>query len=394
MKKKLFNYPKGLYTITFVEIWERFSFYGMRYCFVLYMVKELLFSQQKSSYIYGLYGSFAYFAPLFCGYFVDKYIGMRKAITIGSIFRFFGLLCLGSGEEKMLIPSLAMITIATGFLRAGMNPLVGIMYDKNDDIQRDAGFRFFYTAAHIGVLLGVMVCGYVGQKYGYRYAFISAGITIMIGQVGYFLTAKNTLGDLGKEPIYKTTDMTIKLTKQEKNNLFAMFIIYFIFINIYDICYEQQGNTITLFVENNVDRDVFGFNIPTPWFHIVNVLMVIIFTPISGLLWHKKELNGKGISYISKFSLGLFFIGLSYVVLMMAGYYTEKYHIISIFWIVAVSIIQTIGEIHTFPTGNSLIGALYSHIGKMYFFLIFVLLAFSASFILFLIRNKVNRLMK
>ena len=420
MPKKLFNYPNGLYTIAFVEMWERFSFYGMRYCFVLYMVTELLYSQQKSSYIYGLYGSLAFFAPLLCGYIVDRYIGMRKAITIGSFCRFFGLLLLGNGKEEILVPSLALIIIATGFLRAGMNPMVGLIYDNNTDSQRDAGFRFFYTFAYIGVLFGVLVCGYVGQKYGYRYAFISAGITIMIGQIGYFLTSKNTLGDIGKMPMFKKDTTNNKLTYAEKHNLFVMFVVFFIFINIYDICYEQQGNVITLFIENNVNRYIGDFLVPTPWFHLTNSLVVIIFTPLLGLIWQIQSRDKREKSYIDKFAIGLLLVSISYVILIIAGYYIDQQQIISMSWIIVVYIIQTISEIYVFPTGNSLavklapkkfislcigfvsleaclanflsglIGVLYSHIDKMSFFAIFAILAFVAFIAIKILKQKLE----
>lgn len=429
--KNLSKHPKGLYTVTFIEVWERFSFYGMRFCLVLYMVKDMMLSQQKASYIYGLYCSFAYFAPLICGYIADTYTGQRKAITIGSWCRFFGLLLLSTGIRSLFVPSLALIIIATGFMRAGMNPLVGMMYDKNDDFMRDAGFRIFYIFANVGALFSVLICGYIGQEYSYRYAFLVAGVSIMIGQINYILTAKKTLGDLGLKPIsmkkIKDKSNELKktfLTKVEKIRLFAMFIIFFVFINVFDICYEQQGNTITLFVDKYVDRQIGNFTVPVPWFHSMNPIIIWIFTPLLGLWWQKKAKAGKYTSYVNKFTFGLFLLGISYIVLMFAGYFIERQETISMLWIIAVCFMQTMGEIYVFPTGYSLIvklspkklmslcfgfmsleicvanflscllGGLYSSVSKMYFFSIFTIILFVFVLLLLLIGKKLTKMIE
>ncbi len=416
--------------MTFIEAWERFSFYGMRFCLVLYMVKDMMFSQQKASYVYGLYCGFAYFAPLICGYIVDAYIGQRKAITLGSWCRFFGLILLGTGDENLFIPSLALIVIATGLIRTGMNTLVGMMYDKNNNTMRDSGFNFFYIFANVGTFFSILACGYVGQKYGYKYAFSVAGFGIMIGQIGYILTAKKTLGELGLKPVVKKVKEEANLlkgailTRIEKIRLLAMFILFFVFVNAYDVCYEQEGNTIALFTDKFINRKVGDSIIPTPWFYAIGPIVIWIFTPLLGATWQRKAKMGKEVSYVRKFIVGLFLLGLSFVILAVASHFIEKQGTISMLWIIAMYFVQTLGNIHVFPVSYSLVaklapkrfmglcygimsleicvanflsglvGSLYSYVSKTHFFSIFAIITFCFATLLLSTRKKLNKMIE
>ncbi len=386
-----------------------------------------MFSQQKSSYVYGLYCSCAYLMPLICGYLVDRYVGLRKAITIGSFSRCFGLLMLSTGKIELFVPSLILIATATGFMRAGMNPLVGLLYEKDNDIARDSGFRCFYIFANVGAFFSTIICGYVGSQYGYRYAFLVAGLSILIGQVGYFLTAEKTLGELGKIPIKKienTVKENMLLTQVEKVRLAAMFIMFFIFVVVYDICAEQQGNTITIFAENNTNRTIGNFVVPTPWFQAINPIVVWLFTPLIGILMEKKALKNGNTNYVEKFVFALILMGFSYMILMLAGYYVDIQNKISMLWVIALVFVQTIGEIYIFPTQNSLvvklspkrflslcfgllslqicisnflsgfIGGLYSCMSKASFFSIFTLMSFCFALLLFLLRKPLTKMIE
>ena len=417
----LFKHPKGLWTMVFVETWERFSFYGMRYCFVLYMIKEMFFTQQKASYIYGLYCSFAYFTPLIGGWLTDNYLGLRKAISIGSWLRFIGLMLLSTGNEILFLPSLLFIILATGLMRAGMNPMVGLLYDKKETAKLDAGFRVFYLFCNIGSFLSIMLCGFIGARYGYRYAFMLAGVAILVGQVGYILTANNTLGELGLQPVRKIFDVKQKgLTALEKQKLAVMFILFFVFSNVYDICAEQAGNTITIFAENNINRIVAGFTIPTVWFQAINPLVIWIFTPLLGIWWNKRVSEGKEVGYVDKIAMSLFLMFISYIVLVYAGHLADKGGKISILWIILSVFIQSIGEIYLYPIAypivcklapmrmisfmmgvatlqfcvsnfiTGMIGGLYSYMSKMAFFSIFMILALVFVVVIVCCKKKLN----
>lgn len=194
---KKFRQPSGVYTIAMIDIWERFSFTGMRSCFILYLIKQLLYSKTDASYLYGWFGALAYFAPCIGGYITDRWLSLRKAIAIGSWSRLIGLLILSSGIKELLIPSMMFIIIATGLMRAGMYPMVGLVYNQKDnDAQRDAGYRIFFISTSIGGFLSILICGYVAEKYGYNYTFVISSIGILIGQIVYFLTAKKLLETL------------------------------------------------------------------------------------------------------------------------------------------------------------------------------------------------------
>ena len=414
-----FKHPKGLYTMVFIEMWERFSFYGMRYCFVLYMIKEMLFSQQKASYIYGLYCSLAYFTPLIGGWLTDNFLGLRKAVSIGSWLRFIGLMLLSTGKDFLFIPSLLFMILATGLMRAGMNPIVGLLYKKDETAQMDAGFRIFYLFCNIGSFLSIIICGFIGSKYGYRYAFMIAGFAMLIGQVGYMSRARQTLGELGLKPIKKSIEKVQKgFTALEKQKLAVMFIIFFVFTDVYDICAEQAGNTITIFADNNINRVIAGFTIPTVWFQAINPLVIWFITPLLGWKWDKLAKRGKEIKYTDKIIMSLFLMSLSYVVLVWAGYFADKGEKISVLWVMISVFIQSVGEIYVYPIFyplvcrlapsrmisfmmgvatlqfavsnfiTGMIGGLYVYMNKMTFFSIFMILSLLFALILKSVKKR------
>ena len=352
---KKFRQPSGVYTIAMIDIWERFSFTGMRSCFILYLIKQLLYSKTDASYLYGWFGALAYFAPCIGGYITDRWLSLRKAIAIGSWSRLIGLLMLSSGIKELLIPSMMFIIIATGLMRAGMYPMVGLVYNQKDnDAQRDAGYRIFFISARIGGFLSILICGYVAEKYGYNYTFFISSIGILIGQIVYFLTAKKTLGDIGTIPIRKKEQDKSHLTTIEKRKLLTLGFML-LFVSCYDICEEQIGIGMTLLVDSEIDKTILEWKIPTIWFQIINPCVIIFGTPLFGVYCRKLQQKGKEPSYNAKFAISLYMMFIAYAVMIAISYALKNGINVSVILVMISVLCQTIGEIYMMPALNSLI---------------------------------------
>ena len=350
-----FRQPNGVYTIAMIDIWERFSFVGMRACFILYLIKQLLFSKTEASYLYGWFGALAYFAPCIGGYITDRWLSLRKAIVIGSWSRLIGLLILSSGIKEFLIPSMMFIIIATGLMRAGMYPMIGLVYGKKvNDAERDAGYRVFFISARVGGFLSILICGYIAEKYGYNYAFLCSSIGIFIGQIVYFLTAKKTLRDIGTIPLRKKEEEKKSLTSVEKRKLLTLGFML-MFVSCYDICEEQISIGLTLLVDSEIDKTILGWKIPTIWFQIINPLVIIFGTPVFGYYCRNLQQRNKEPSYNAKFAISLYMMFIAYAMMIVIGYALKQGIRVSVFWVMISVLFQTIGEIYMMPALNSLI---------------------------------------
>ena len=206
------NHPKGLYLLFFVEMWERFSYYGMRALLVLYMVQQLLYSNEKAGNIYGFYTGFVYLTPILGGYIADKIIGQRRCITIGASLMCLGLFMLSSGQEVLFLPSLFIMVIANGFFKSNISSVLGILYGNNND-KKDSAFTIFYMGINLGALFSPLVCGTLAVKFGFNYGFASAGIGMLIGIMTYKLFENKLLGNCGLLPVNKSISERQKYIK-------------------------------------------------------------------------------------------------------------------------------------------------------------------------------------
>ena len=180
------SHPKGLYLLFFVEMWERFSYYGMRALIVLYMIQNLSYSVQKAGNIYGLYTGFVYLTPLLGGYLADRYFGQRKCITLGAVLMSLGLFLLAFGGEQAFLISLFLMITANGFFKSNISSTLGLLYE-NEPRKKDSAFTVFYMGINLGALFSPLVCGTLAIKYGYEYGFAAAGIGMLIGLLIYKL---------------------------------------------------------------------------------------------------------------------------------------------------------------------------------------------------------------
>jgi proton-dependent oligopeptide transporter, POT family len=355
------GHPKGLTTLFFTEMWERFSYYGMRALLVLYMVAPLSgggleFDTVKATSIYGAYTSAVYFTTLFGGWLADKFLGARLAVWLGG-------LVIASGHFSMVIPSmpffytgLVLIALGTGLLKPNISTMVGGLYGANDP-RRDSGFSLFYMGINLGAMIAPIICGYIGQRVNWHFGFAAAGVGMVFGLVQFTLHRKR-LAHVGERPAQnrRLSQETIKqpLTGLEKRRIAIVFLLYFFSI-IFWMAFEQSGSSFALFAQNHTRTELFGFEFPSSWFQSVNSVFILALAPVFSVLWLR--LKDKQPSSPAKFSFGLLFVGLGMGVMAIAASFIGGGKV-SPLWLIAVFFIHTIGELCLSPVGLSTVSKL------------------------------------
>ena len=355
------GHPKGLTTLFFTEMWERFSYYGMRALLLLYMVAPIAgggleFDVVKATSIYGTYTSAVYFTTLFGGWLADKFLGARLAVLLGGIV-------IASGHFAMVVPSLpffytglVLIALGTGLLKPNISTMVGGLYGA-DDPRRDSGFSLFYMGINLGAMIAPIICGYLGQRINWHLGFGAAGVGMLLGLVQFTLHRKR-LAHVGARPAPKktTSQETVKqpLTKLEKRRIAIVFMLYFFSI-IFWMAFEQSGSSFALFAQNHTRTQLFGFEFPSAWFQSVNSIFILTLAPVFSVLWLR--LKDKQPSSPAKFSFGLLFVGLGMGVIAIAASFTGSGKV-SPLWLIAVFFIHTLGELCLSPVGLSTVSKL------------------------------------
>ena len=348
------KHPKGLYLLFCVEMWERFSYYGMRALLVLYMVQELMFSTQRAGNIYGLYTGFVYLTPLLGGYLADRYFGQRKCITAGGFFMAAGLFLLAFGSKSMFLLSLFLMIIANGCFKSNISSTLGLLYE-NDNDKKDSAFTIFYMGINLGAFFSPLVCGTLALKYGFEWGFASAGIGMLIGILLYKIFETRLLGDIGLKPVVMQHE-TNEENKDENRKLLGLFILM-IFTIPFWICFEQAGSSLTLFAEYKVNRFLFGHTIPTGYFQSLNPLFIITLAPLFSIFWEWLRQKQKEPTSVEKFAIALFLMSFSYIILVAADVLNTT-SVISMWWLVLVYFVMTVSELCLSPIGLSLVSKL------------------------------------
>jgi len=374
------GHPKGLYLLFFTEMWERFSYYGMRGILILYLTKSLFegglgINEQSASLIYGFFTGFVYFTPLIGGWLADKYLGQRNAITIGGITMMFGQFALFAINTQMgLYIGLLLLIIGNGFFKPNISTLVGRLY-STDDPRRDSAFSIFYMGINLGAFLAPLVIGLFAENlfavkdvtgkiltYGYKYGFLISGIGMLLGQVLFNALAKKYLGNIGEAPSKSIeenskSDSNAPLTHEEKQRVTVIFILT-AFVIFFWAGFEQAGSSLSLYTDKFIDRTVGGFEIPTSWFQSVNPLFIVMLAPLFSIFWTSKL--GKSLSTPIKMGLGMIFLGIGFffmigAVLERGGDVKDVAVKASLFWLVMTYLIHTIGELCLSPVGLSVV---------------------------------------
>jgi proton-dependent oligopeptide transporter, POT family len=403
------GHPKGLFVLFFAEMWERFSYYGMRALLILYLTKQFLFSDKDASLIYGAYTSLVYITPVIGGYLADKYLGQRKAVLFGGIMIAIGHILLGfegdSGDAAMLsyfYAALSFIIVGTGFLKANISVIVGQLYAR-DDIRRDPAYTIFYMGINLGAFLGVLICGYLGETVSWSLGFGAAAAGMLAGII-VFVVFKPLLLGRGEapDPVWLATKqggisrewwiyigallsvgiawtliqssivvgwmllMTgvivlayilwqaiIKIDKIDAHRLYAA--LFLIALQpLFWALFEQAGASLSLFTDRYVDRSVFGFEIPASVFQSVNSFFIITVAPIMAWIWMFLGRRNLEPSAPAKFGGALMLAGMGYLVFNIgAGETASSGTLTPVFFIFAIYFLHTVAELALSPVGLS-----------------------------------------
>lgn len=354
------GHPKGLFLLFFVEMWERFSFYGMRALIVLYMIENLLYSAQKAGNIYGLYTGLVYLTPLLGGYIADRFLGQRKCISLGAIFMVLGLFLLAFGSKSLFLFSLFLMVIANGFFKSNISSVLGLLYG-NDNEKKDSAFTIFYMGINLGAFLSPLVCGTLAMKFGYEYGFAAAGIGMLIGLFLYKCFENKLLGESGLRPVTESVKDSDEDNEDNEDKdgqkRFLSLVFLMLFTVPFWICFEQAGSSLTLFAQYQTNRNICGFEIPTGYFQSLNPLFIITFAPIISILWGVLRNKSKEPTSVEKFTMALFLISISFLILALGAYFSQ-FGLVSPLWLVIGYFIMTIAELCLSPIGLSLVSKL------------------------------------
>ena len=351
------GHHKGLYLLFFVEMWERFSYYGMRALLVLYMIQTLMYSTREAGTIYGWYTGLVYLTPLLGGYLADRYFGQRKCITAGAICMAIGLFLLAFGSKSLFLLSLFFIIASNGLIKSNISSVLGLMYNDNER-KKDSAFTIFYMGINLGAFLSPLVCGALAVKYGFEAGFAAAGVGMTIGLCAYKIFENKLLGESGLYPIRTIVKDESKnsITSTQKQQITSL-IILILFTIPFWICFEQAGSSLTLFAEYSTNRNLFGFVIPTGYFQSLNPVFILILAPIISILWENLRQKNIEPTSVEKFGIALFLMTVAYIIIAIAGYHSDK-SLVSPMWLIICYFVMTIAELCLSPIGLSLVSKL------------------------------------
>ncbi len=412
-----FGHPRGLSTLFFTEMWERFSYYGIRPLLVLFMTAALMnggfgFSREAASSIVGIYAACVYLASLPGGWIADRWLGLRRSIWYGGVFIAIGHLFIALSTvfaHRAFFLGLIFIVIGTGLLKPNISAIVGDLYPEGGS-RRDAGFSIFYMGINVGALIAPLITGYLGERVGWHWGFGAAGLGMLVGLITFRIRQNDTLGPLGATPsgtpeqqkkvrtyaliglaliaavvamamLGVFTINPVAVATQMRNIMLGMAILYFlylffgaglsgdekkrvaviivlfIFATIFWSAFEQAPTSLNLFARDFTDRMIFGWEVPTLWLQAANSLFVILLAPVFAAIWVALGRRHKDPSSPAKFAFGLFFAGLAFMIMVLAANRViaggGAAIKVSMLWLTFSYFLQTIGELSLSPVGLS-----------------------------------------
>ena len=415
--RSFFGHPRGLSTLFFTEMWERFSYYGIRPLLVLFMTAALLdggfgFDRTTASSIVGIYAAGVYLAGLPGGWVADRWLGLRQAIWYGGVFIALGHLSIALSTvfaRPAFFLGLILIVVGTGLLKPNISAIVGDLYPEGG-ARRDAGFSIFYMGINVGALTAPLITGVLGEKVGWHYGFGAAGVGMVLGLITYRMRAPTTLGSIGLGPstsdrgehrrvrtialaalgvlvavvllamagviridaVWLAQRMTgamvtmvlayflylfflAGLSTEEKKRI-AVVVVLFFFSVVFWSAFEQAPTSLNLFARDYTDRVVFGWEMPTLWLQSANSVFVILFAPVFAAIWMALARRGRDLSSPTKFAIGLVLTGLGFLVMVQAANIVIQGGgnvRVSPWWLVLSYLLQTTGELLISPVGLS-----------------------------------------
>jgi len=362
-ERKFFGHPRGLATLFFTEMWERFSYYGMRGFLILYMTKALAFTDTQASNAYTTYVSSVWLTPILGGLIADAWLGQYRSVLLGGIIIALGHFTLAFHGLAFLYAGLGLIVIGTGLLKPNISTMVGGLYEQGDE-RRDAGFSLFYMGINLGAFLGPIIAGRIAEGIDWHLGFACAGFGMLLGLAQYVLGRRHLQPAIeriaAQKAARRAADVTAAggqggrspLTTDDWRRISAVFVL-FIFASLFWGAYEQAGSTLTLFADRYVHLELLGLKLYASWFVSVQAAFVILLSPLFAWLWVR--LGPRQPSSPAKFALALLFVGLAFLLLIPAGSLAQQGIKVSPLWLIAAYFIQELGELCLSPVGLSLV---------------------------------------
>lgn len=363
-----FGHPRGLATLFFTEMWERFSYYGMR-AFLLYYITAsvasggLGFSDAQGASIYGTYTGSAWGAAIFGGIVADRFLGQYRSVLWGGVLIMLGHLTLVFHALPFFYAGLTLIVLGTGLLKPSVSTLVGSLYTQGDH-RRDAGFSIFYMGINSGAILGPIIAGYVAQRIDWHLGFGCAAIGMALGLAQYVLDRRHLQPAIDRMAAERAARAAQKSSDDSKGSVaftaaewrrIAAIVVLFVFAILFWAGYEQAGSTLALMADRNTRLEVFGFPFPSSWLQSLQPIFVVILAPVFASLWVRLGRHDPSVPV--KFGLGLLFMGLAFVVMMPAGAAVDSDSTLKVSpWpLIAWNLFSELGELSLSPVGLSAI---------------------------------------
>jgi POT family proton-dependent oligopeptide transporter len=348
----LWGHPRGLFVLFLTEMWERFSYYGMRALLVYYMMKQLMFTQSHASHIYGLYTGFVYLTPFYGGNLADLFWGQRKTVIIGAVLMAIGHFLMAF--QTLFYPALLFLILGNGAFKPNISTQVGSLYPEGDP-RRDRAFSIFYVGINLGAFFSPLVCGTLGEVYGWHYGFSAAGVGMVVGLLIYLLGQRW----LAPDELTKRQSTQAKTepaaTANEKTRVIGLIALCLVSVAFW-AGFEQQGNTIALWADANTDRYILGWEFPASWVQSLNPAFVFLFTPLIVSLWAHQSRKRKEPSAVTKMAIGCFLLACGFLVMIPAARLNAAHGTpVSILWLVCFTLLVTFGELYLSPVGLSLV---------------------------------------
>lgn len=355
------KHPRGLYILFFTEMWERFSYYGMRGILVLFLVATvpdggLGWEKASALSLYGWYTGMVYIMAIPGGILADKVWGQKHAVMIGGFFIILGHAFLTMPAVWTFWMGLSCIVLGVGSLKPNISTLVGGLYEEGD-VRRDKGFTIFYIGINIGALISPLIVGYIGENIGWRIAFGLAGIGMFLGQIIYFRGLKylRGIGEASSSENAKVKiDHSKPLTKIEKDRVVVL-LISFLIIIIFWGAFEQAGGLMNLYAKEKVDRIFFGWEMPASWLQSANPFFIILLGTFIANFWMKRSQMKKEVSAIYKMAIGTMIMGSGFLMMNAASLQYDSTGTSGVYWLLLAYLLHTIGELCASPVALSFI---------------------------------------
>lgn len=345
-----FGQPRGLTILFLTNMWETFSYYGMRALLVYYMTKQLLISQQHSSLIYGTYTSFAYFTPIVGGAIADRYLGKKRAVIIGATTMAAGHFMMAF--EPLFYFALATIALGNGLFLPSLPSQINDLYGP-DDPRRGWAYNVYYVGVNVGGFLAPLICGTLGETFGWHYGFGAAGVGMLAG-LAIYLAGQRYLPS-SRTPATILPAEALEQPSGSRRDTFMLLLAVGLAVTVFRGAYEQVGNTVALWIEG-VNRHVGPREIPMTWFQSLNPLLVIVLTPFLLARWRHRANAGREHSPLQKMARGALIVGGAYALLAIGSALAPTGA--SWLWVAGYFFVLTLGELYILPTGLGLFARL------------------------------------